>query len=549
MNRMLASAGLGCLLVSSGCTLWSEFYTIRKEDGGDTGTGGSGANGGAGGSPAICTPGEQQECPYSGPPGTKDVGNCHAAVMTCNVDGSAYSTCENEVLPQLEDCSTTADEDCDGSTPPCDGSCVWSKAFGDVEHQQGADLALDAAGNLLVGGVFKGTIGFGGESFTSATGALFLTKLSGEGNHLWSRGFGNPSSIFGASIAVGPNGNTYTAGAFQGTINFGDLPLSAQGGWDVFTAMQAATGAPAWALAFGDTAYQATQNVAVDASGNVLLAGEFSGAANFGGDPLVSGGGVDAFVAKLDGQGAHLWSRRFGDPATQVARALAVDASGNVIFAGMYGGTVNFGGSVLASRGDLDVFVAKLDPSGAHLWSRSFGDANKQSVHDLAVDASGDIVLSGSFSGTIDLGGGALAGDHPENIFAAKLTGADGSHVWSKAFGDAANQASTRVAFGTGGGVILAGGFAGTVDFGGGALAALGDDAFVAKLTADGSHVWSKRFGDPDNQAKPQWVSGIVTNNAGDLFLTGFFEGKIDFGCGPLTSAGAADAFVARLTP
>ena len=58
----------------------------------------------------------------------------------------------------------------------------------------------------------------------------------------------------------------------------------------------------------------------------------------------------------------NYFSKRFGDGSAQYAQAVAVDASGNVIVAGFFLGTVDFGGGALTSAGGSDIFVAKFGP-------------------------------------------------------------------------------------------------------------------------------------------------------------------------------------------
>jgi hypothetical protein len=87
--RTLAAVGLGCVLLSSGCTFWIEFYTTGKGGSGGTGgTGGMGGSGGTGGAP-FCSPGEKRAC-YTGPEGTKDKGSAKRANRPACADGSAF---------------------------------------------------------------------------------------------------------------------------------------------------------------------------------------------------------------------------------------------------------------------------------------------------------------------------------------------------------------------------------------------------------------------------------------------------------------------------
>ncbi len=98
-------------------------------------------------------------------------------------------------------------------------------------------------------------------------------------------------------------------------------------------------------------------------------------------------------MAKYDASGAHEWSQRFGGANSDESAAIAVDASGNVIVAGFFVGTADFGGGNLVSAGDYDVFVAKYDASGAHQWSQRFGGTSSDFGWAIAVDASGNEII------------------------------------------------------------------------------------------------------------------------------------------------------------
>jgi hypothetical protein len=107
---------------------------------------------------------------------------------------------------------------------------------------------------------------------------------------------------------------------------------------------------------------QAGFGVIADISGNVVATGIFDGQIDFGGGPMLSAGNGDMFLAKLDTHGGHLWSKRFGDPTTQVGWSLARDYVGNTLATGDFQGAIDFGANPLVSEGGFDIFVAKLSP-------------------------------------------------------------------------------------------------------------------------------------------------------------------------------------------
>lgn len=159
----------------------------------------------------------------------------------------------------------------------------------------------------------------------------------------------------------------------------------------------------------------------IDAFGNLIVAGSFYSTVDFGGGDLTSAGSYDIFVAKFDSDGEHIWSRRFGDDHAQNCYAAAVDASGNVVVAGYFEGAVDFGGGALTGAGGTDVFVARFSPDGSHLWSKRFGDGSDQRAWNTAVDPAGNAIVTGGFAGVIDFGGGTLTSAGGEDIFIAKF--------------------------------------------------------------------------------------------------------------------------------
>lgn len=304
-----------------------------------------------------------------------------------------------------------------------DGNHLWSQRFGDEKWERSDDVALDGSGNVFVTGSFDGTVDFGGGPLTSAGSLdIFVVKFDAGGNHLWSRrfgDFGDTTSGFDESVAVDGSGNVYITGPFSGTMDFGGGPLTSAGDLDIYVAkLHYLSGDHIWSKRFGDANIQKFSRVAVDGSGNVLVAGTFEGTVDFGGGPLTSAGYADIFVTKFNADGNHLWSQSFGDTlADETCWGVAVDGLGNVLATGLFGGNINFGGHQLTSAGLSDVFVTKFNADGNHLWSQRFGDECSQSGKSVAVDSSGNVFVTGRFDGTVDFGGGPLTCAGPCSIW------------------------------------------------------------------------------------------------------------------------------------
>jgi hypothetical protein len=303
------------------------------------------------------------------------------------------------------------------------GQHVWSRRFGSASGQVAYGVATDADGSVLVTGVFYGAIDFGGGALTSAGAAdIFVAKLDPDGNHLWSRRFGDSANQTAYSIATDTMGNVVITGTCDGVVDFGAGPLPGAGGGDAFVTKLDAAGNHLWSKRFGDANDQIGYSVAVGGAGDIIVAGALYGSADFGGGPVESAGGSDAFAVKLDADGNHLWSRRFGDAYDQIGYSVAADVAGNAVLTGTFGGLIDFDGGPLTSAGGGDVFVAKLDSMGQHLWSRRAGAAGQDSGNAIKMDSTGDVVVAGDFAAMADFGAGPLMSAGASDVFVAKFS-------------------------------------------------------------------------------------------------------------------------------
>jgi hypothetical protein len=501
---------------------------------------------GQGSTEILCKPGSTQGC-YDGPTGTSEIGACSGGVQTCSAHGDGYGLCEGEVRPSVELCGSFADENCDG-VAGCTGDLLWSARFGDGELQDSRGVTIDRVGNVIITGTFDGAFELDKTHLASKGADIFLTKLDRGGASLWSKRFGDDSEQAPAGVAADTHDNVIVAGSFAGVIELGGPTLASTLGRDVFVAKLGPGGEHLWSKRFGDSFDQECRAVATDRADNIAITGTLYGTIDFGGDPLADMG-HDLFVAKLGPSGEHLWSKRFGDTHLQDGFGVAFDSQGNVFVTGRYAGSVDFGGgpltpATMASR----MFVAKLDAAdGHHHWSRSFGEGPGPAIGTaLAVNDEGDVLVTGSFAGSIDFGDGALHAAGGSDAFVVKLDGAGGAARWSKRFGDLADQQGTSIAVDAGGHVIVTGSFHGAIDIGLGPLESPGgSNAFLLKLAPTGEPVWNKRFG----EHKSARGAAAAVAHTGEVAVTGSFDGDADFGGGTLMSAGKSDGFLAKYRP
>ena len=488
----------------------------------------------------VCLIGVEEPC-YTGPAGTAGVAVCQAGLRACEPDGSAWGPCLGEVTPSAEACTTLVDESCDGQSI-CTGAHVWSHNHGDSAFQFARSVASDEQNNVLVAGGFSGSLGFGGAVLTG-TDAMFVTKLNPAGDQVWSKNVGGSSQFVFPVVRADPSSNVVVTGGFTGTLSFGGGALTNNdGSANVFLAKLDPDGAHLWSKQFGDTDSQSAAVLAIDDAGNVLVAGTFSGALDFGGGALTG----KVFVAKFDPQGNHVWSKAFtavGGLGTLVVRGIGADAAGDVVYGGILNGTVNFGGVDLTSSAG-DVFVVKLSAAGQHVWSKHFGSASSETIGGLAVDKQGNTVLTGSYGTPFSFGGALLPDTQSMDVYAAKLDSA-GNQVWSKGFGDGNVQSGDGVAVDGAGNVVLTGYFLGSFGFGGPPIGSASDvgDTYLAKLDPFGDHVWSRTLA----SQKDSGVEGLAAADiSGNVLFAGGLSGSVSFSGSLLETAGSWDVIVAK---
>jgi hypothetical protein len=369
-----------------------------------------------------------------------------------------------------------------GDLPPTTGSVVavstgfftppgvWMNAYGDIEDQHATALAVNGAGDVAVIGAARGTINFGNIPWEgSATDTdVVVAKLSLEGQSLWSRRYGDSCDQHGSAVAHVASGNVLIAGDFCGKMDFGTTTVETKGAEvDAFVAVIDPFGEDVYSRSFGGKGAQIARAAAVDADGNAIIAGSFDQAFDDGTGAVASAGLDDAFVIKLDPKGKLLWSLSFGGTESDIPRSVAVDAMGNVIVGGSFGGTVDFGaGPHTAGVGHSSGFVLQLDPDGKTLWSKSFGVDNDVVVSGVAVGPNGNVATTGTFLGTTDFGGGPATSAGAEDAFVEVMSSA-GDHVWGSTFGAQKSQHGTGVAVGANGDVMISGVSDETIDLSG----------------------------------------------------------------------------------
>ncbi|HEX2617071.1 MAG TPA: T9SS type A sorting domain-containing protein [Flavobacteriales bacterium] len=461
---------------------------------------------------------------------------------------------------------------------------AWGGSMGAGGSDASQGIALDDAGHVYITGTFTGTTdmdpGPGVHELISAgSNDIYVAKFDTSGLLIWAKGMGGAYSDGATSIALDASGNAYITGGFCGTADFdpgvGEFELTAAttGENDIFIAKLDADGNFVWAKGIvGGTWWDAGYGIAVDPAGDVVITGRFyyqGGPRDFDPGPgvfLLTAGHEDIFVLKLEADGDFVWAVAFGTaPDESRGYSIAVDGEANIYVTGYFRGAVDFdpgpGTVELTSVGTWNVFYLKLDPDAALLWAKAL-PISTATYHNegnygrkIAVDAAGDLLATGRYSGTVDFDPGAgtteLTATGAYDLYVTKYS-ATGELVWARSMGGSGHDEGSDIRVGTAGDVLVAGMFQGTADLdpGSGTLelvAAGAEDAFILHLDSDGDLVHATSMGGPDTDR----AYAVEMSTSGALYVTGWFAGTTDLdpGSGMLnaTSAGSNDVFLIKL--
>lgn len=369
----------------------------------------------------------------------------------------------------------------------------WATSFTIAADMGVTDLAVDAAGNLLVGVNVVGADEF---AFRPT-----VSKFDPSGNPLWTRELIDAGLVKTVSVAAGGDVEIIT-GEYEWSedIDLGDGPAGREYQMNTYVARLDEGGVAVWSARFGDDDETTLEHAQVDASGNTLLVGRNEADASMFVmvanevvhlNPSLSlpSGMPFGFVIKLGPDGDYLFGSEMAAPVT----AAAVDASGATLLGGSFQGTIDLGGGPMTGAESGEMWITKLDPDGAHVWSRQYAASGE--ITALEVGPAGDIHLTARAAGGADFGGGPLEGDSAQGLVVVKLD-PEGGHLWSKRFAEPTFVTEAALAVDDAGRVFLSGSTDGPARFGGEDLVNGDTNAlFAAQLDPSGGATRAGFFG------------------------------------------------------
>lgn len=391
------------------------------------------------------------------------------------------------------------------------GNFVWAKQLNE-EYGSAGDITVDSSGNLLILGLFNGTLDFdpgaGVFELTSAGESdLFLLKLNADGNFIWAKQFRNASFVNESSFTVDEAGNVYTYFNAFGTVDMdpgnGVFNLTPTGSSGSFISKLDAAGNFVWGKQFeGSASVNSNGVIDTDSAGNLYITSTFGDTVDFDPGPgifnLTAPQGA-GFLVKLNNVGDFVYAQQFDGTNLKNFRALKISSTGAIYLAGRFSGTMDFDPSnsvfelTTSGQSDSDFFFCKLDNDGNFIWAKKVGGTGGLQDEDfpnIVLDDSENITVTGFFVETIDFDPGNDVAELTSNggfdIFVLKFD-SSGNYWHAINFGNSEDDGATAIAIDAENNISITGDFAGTVDFDPSAAvfnldAGNMQDAFIVKL-------------------------------------------------------------------
>lgn len=262
------------------------------------------------------------------------------------------------------------------------------------------------------------------------------------------------------------------------------------------------------------------------------------------------------FSSTLNAQLNINFTNQFDSPEPSTAWASGQDAAGNVYAVGRFKTNVDLdptaGVNNQPTTGpyDLyDMYVVKMNSSGAVQWSYVFGSERTDYVGDVAVSAAGDVYITGRFSGTMDADFGAgtqnITASDVYDAFVIKVN-TSGAFQWVQQYSGTGAIKAESITVDSNGDVVVAGTFNGDCSDGATTLNTVGsNDIWISKLSNAGTPQYLYSMGGPDTE-----LVKVVESSGTDVYIGGLFGGTSNLnttGTTNLTSTGAGDAYIVKL--
>lgn len=421
----------------------------------------------------------------------------------------------------------------------------WIKSFGDLSRDVGRGVATDDLGNVISAGYFSGQITIEQQLYEGrGRQDVYLSKYSSNGTLLWVKTAGGSSDDIAVGVAVDAANNIYVTGIFDSTALFDNILITSNGKKDAFIAKYNPDGDLLWVRKAGGIDEDKAFAIAVDDYGDVYFSGAFKSFAAFGNKVIVSKGNDDIFIAKFDTDGNLIWINRAGGSQEDMALGIATDSQKGCYITGSFMGRADFGSTELFTPSvSSEIFIAKIDSFGLWEWAEQAGSLRGDQAFAIAVDKDRNSYITGFFTDEAFFNQISVKVIGFNDVFIAKYN-SKGLPIWVRTFGSIALDIGTGIAVSDDGDLIVSGSFDSIAVFNNQVFVGSGfeQDFFVSKWDIDGNFYWVNSGGGPNFQLS----MGTALGNNKDIYVVGYYFARLEFEDTTLIQNQDADVFLIK---
>lgn len=365
------------------------------------------------------------------------------------------------------------------------GRLLWAKQIGGNGADRGLTVHADTFGNIYVMCIFTDSVDMNPDTginnvhklYSGGNEAVALVKLDTAGKFVWAAGGPSTDKFAGnCDFALDKNDNVYMTYAYISSLmqEFRYATVEKLDATGISVWKKDIKSEPGISFRF----IEAT-SIAINSNNDVILAGDFSGPANFdpNGSHIVNSIMPNVFVLKLDSNGNFIFVKAMNSVPNGFSGSydIATDANDNILVGGYFGGKVDFDPDTSVqqisapSAHGTSMFLLKLSAGGSYIWANSYGENGHNGIHAITTDSVGNIFATGRFEGQCYFKKSApvvqlATSSNPEDAFVLKTDG-QGDYQWVHHIGGTSLQRGRKIAVSTTGDVYACGTFQGSTNF------------------------------------------------------------------------------------
>lgn len=258
-------------------------------------------------------------------------------------------------------------------------------------------------------GWFNGSVDFGNGVLVSNNQDVFVVTVADNGEVLRSRSYTGSGIEQGQKIAVDAADQIYVTGIFTGTSDIGSTSVDSAGGRDSFAFAANADGDVSWSFHAGSLERDDATEIAVDDGGRAYVGGSYASAElDTGAGVLLNGGQEDGFLIAYETDGTPRWSKAITSGANDSVSGIAVAPDSTILVVGRFSDTISIGETTLIPHTGTDIFLAGFAPDATELWARRYGSFANDTIRDFVLAPDGGVYMVGGNGRESDFGGGPL---------------------------------------------------------------------------------------------------------------------------------------------